>query len=55
VIPAWSQWIYERLLETERIREMAGPLKVIEVRVDDHVIDELVSEGVRMGIISFNK
>jgi hypothetical protein len=55
VIDAWSQWIYERLLAMNRLREMAGTLKVIEVRVDDLVVDELVSEGVRMGIISFNE
>jgi hypothetical protein len=55
VIPVWSQWIYERLLETDRLREMAGTLNVVEVRIDDHVVDELVSEGVRMGIIDFNE
>jgi hypothetical protein len=55
VIPAWSHWIYGRLQEMERIREMAGTLKVAEVRVDDHIVDELVSEGIRMGQISFNE
>jgi hypothetical protein len=55
VIPEWSQWIYERLLETDRLREMAGTLKVTEARIDDNVVDELVSEGVRMGKINFSE
>lgn len=55
VIPEWSQWIYDRLHQMGRIREMAGPLKVIEVSADDHIFDELVSEGIRMGQIHFNK
>jgi hypothetical protein len=55
VILAWSQWIYGRLLQMNRLREMAGTLKVVEARVDVHVVDELVSEGIRMGIINFNE
>jgi hypothetical protein len=55
VIPAWSQWIYGRLLQMNRLREMAGTLKVVEARVDDHLVDELVSEGIRMGKINFNE
>jgi hypothetical protein len=55
VIPAWSHWIYGRLQEMDRIREMAGSLKVIEVSVDDHIVDELVSEGIRMGQIYFKE
>jgi hypothetical protein len=55
VIPAWSQWIYDRLHEMGRIEEMAGTLKAVEVRVDDHTVDELVSEGIRMGQIYFNE
>lgn len=55
VIPEWSQWIYDRLRQMGRIREMAGSLKVIEVSVDDHIVDELVSEGIRMGQIYFNE
>jgi hypothetical protein len=54
-IPAWSQWIYDRLHQVGRIRGMAGTLKVIEVSVDDHIVDELVSEGIRMGQIYFNE
>jgi hypothetical protein len=55
VTAEWSQWIYERLQEIDRIREMAGTLRVVEVRVDDRVVDEIVSEGIRMGQINFNK
>jgi hypothetical protein len=55
VISEWSQWIYDRLHQVGRIREMAGPLKVIEVGADEHIVDELVSEGIRMGQIYFNE
>lgn len=55
VIPEWSQWIYDRLHQMGRIREMAGPLKVREVSVDDRIVDELVSEGIRMGQIYFDE
>jgi hypothetical protein len=54
-IPAWAQWIYGRLQQMDRITEMAGTIRVVEARVDDHVIDEIVSEGIRMGTINFNQ
>jgi hypothetical protein len=55
VIAEWSQWIYDRLHEMGRITEMAGTLKVVEIRVDDRIVDEIVSEGIRMGTINFNE
>jgi hypothetical protein len=55
MLTAWSQWIYGGLLQMDRLKEMAGTLKVIEIRVDDHVVDQLVSEGIRMGTINFNE
>jgi hypothetical protein len=55
LIPAWAQWIYGRLQQMDRITEMAGTMGVVEARVDDHIVDELVSEGIRMGQIYFNE
>jgi hypothetical protein len=55
VIPAWAQWLCDGLQQIERLREMEGTLRVVEVRVDDHVVDEIVSEGIRMGQINFNE
>ncbi len=55
VIPAWTQWVSERLQRDERLREMAGTLRVVELAVDERLIDEIVSEGIRMGQINFNK
>ncbi len=55
VIPAWAQWVCERLQQEERLRAMAGTLRVAEVVVDERSIDEIVSEGIRMGQINFNK
>jgi hypothetical protein len=55
VIAAWAQWVSERLQQDERLREMAGTLRVAEVVADERSIDEIVSEGIRMGQINFNK
>jgi hypothetical protein len=55
VIPAWAQWLCDRLEQIDRIMEMAGTLKVIEVRVDDRIVDEIISEGIRMGQINFKE
>jgi len=54
LIPAWAEWLCNRLQEIDRLREMAGTVKVAEVIVDELIIDELVSEGIRTGQISFN-
>jgi hypothetical protein len=55
VISAWAQWVCDRLQQDERLREMAGTLRVMEVAVDERIIDEIVSEGLRMGQINFNE
>jgi hypothetical protein len=55
VIPGWAHWVCDRLQQDERLREMAGTLRVAEVVVDEGNIDEIVSEGMRMGQINFNK
>jgi hypothetical protein len=55
LIPAWAQWLCDRLQQIDRLREMAGTLRVVEVRVDDRIVDEIISEGIRMGQINFNK
>ena len=55
VIPAWGQWAWDRLQQMDRLREMAGTLGVVEVAVDERVVDEIVSEGIRMGQINFNE
>jgi hypothetical protein len=39
----------------DRLREMAGTLRVAEVVADERIIDEIVSEGIRMGQIHINK
>ena len=55
VIPAWAQWVCDRLQQADRLREMAGTLRVAEVIVDERIIDEIVSEGIRMGQININE
>ncbi len=55
VILAWAQWVCVRLHQLDRLREMAGTLRVVEVVVDERTIDDIISEGVRMGQINFNK
>jgi len=55
VIPVWSQWLCDQLEHTDRLREMAGTLRVVEVAVGDHVVDEIISEGIRTGQIHFSE
>jgi hypothetical protein len=55
VIPSWAQWVCDRLEQADRLREMGGTLRVAEVAVDDRIVDEIVSEGIRMRQINFNK
>jgi len=55
VIPAWGQWVCDRLQQIDRLREMAGTLRVMEVTVDDRIVDEIVSKGIRIGQINFNE
>jgi len=55
LIPAWAEWLCNRLQEIDRLREMAGTVKVAEVIVDELIVDELVSEGIREGQIHFNE
>ncbi len=55
VTPAWAQWLCDRLEQADRLREMAGTLRVVEVSVNDLIVDDIVSEGIRMGQINFNK
>jgi len=55
MIPAWGQWAFDRLQQMDRLREMAGTLRIVEVAVDERVVDDIVSEGIRMGQINFNE
>jgi len=55
LIPAWAPWLCHRLQEIDRLREMAGTLKVAEVCADELIVDEMVSDGIRTGQISFNE
>jgi len=55
LIPAWAQWVCERLQQDKRLREMAGTLRAVEIVADERTIDDIVSEGIRMGQINFNK
>ncbi len=55
LVPEWSAWICEQLIGQDLIRQMEGTLKVVEVSVSEPTVDEIVSEGVRMGRIHFNE
>jgi len=55
IISVWSQWLCDQLEQMDRLREMGGTLKVAEVSVDEKIVDEIVSEGIRMGQINFNE
>jgi len=54
LIPAWAHWLCHRLQEIDRLKEMAGTLRVVDVATDEPTMDEIVSEGIRAGQINFN-
>jgi len=55
IISVWSQWLCDQLEQRDRLREMAGTLRVVEVATDEPTMDEIVSEGIREGQIHFNE
>jgi hypothetical protein len=55
ILPEWKHWICEQLRVQGRLREMAGSLRVVEIKVDETTMDEIISEGVRTGILNFNE
>lgn len=55
ILPEWRHGICQQLQSKGRLREMAGSLGVVAVTADEATIDEMVSEGVRKGTLSFNE
>jgi hypothetical protein len=55
LIPEWAPWICAQLKEQGLIQEMAGTLNVVKARIDEPVVDEIISEGVRTGRISLDQ
>jgi hypothetical protein len=51
LIPEWSAWICKQMMRQDLMRQMEGTLKVVEVSAQESTVDEIVSEGVRMGRI----
>jgi uncharacterized protein YbcI len=47
LVPEWSAWICEQLIDQDLMRQMEGTLKVVEVSVNESTVDEIVSKGVR--------
>jgi len=53
LIPEWSEWLYEKLRREEHVEELLGTKKVLRLRLDEELLDSLVSEGVGSGEITF--
>ena len=53
VIPDWSEWLYERLKEKNYLQELNGTKKVLMLNVEEESLDELISDGVKSGEITF--
>jgi hypothetical protein len=53
LVPGWSEWLYDRLRESDAVTELAGTRRVVRLSASEDVLDELVSEGVRSGEIRF--
>jgi len=54
LLPDWAPWICGQLKKSGFMREMAGTMRVVEVRIDEATVDEIVSEGVRRRHISLD-
>jgi hypothetical protein len=55
LIPEWAPWLCAQLREQGLIQEMAGTLKVVKVRIDEAIVDEIISEGIQTGRISLDQ
>ncbi len=55
LIPEWAEWICTQLKERGLIQEMAGTLRAAKVRIDEPVVDEIISEGIRTGRMSLDQ
>jgi len=53
LIPEWSEWLYEKMTELGILEQLLGNRKVLRLSADEELLDELVSEGVRNGEITF--
>ena len=53
MIPEWSDWLYEKLQEIYALRPLLGTVRVMDLKVDEELLDELISEGVKTGELSF--
>jgi len=53
VISEWSNWLYERLRQEGHVHELQGTKKVLTLTFDEEILDELISDAVSNGEISF--
>ena len=53
LIPEWSRWLQEKLADVEALGELSGTRRVLTLDADEELLDELISEGVATGEISF--
>jgi len=52
-IPEWAGWLYQKLTENGLVEEFKGTIKVLQLKVHEKSLDELVSEGVKNKEIFF--
>jgi hypothetical protein len=53
LISEWSQWLYQRIKEAGAITELKGNIKILKLNVTEKGLDELISDGIKSGEISF--
>lgn len=53
VIDDWADWLCRRLEDVDALRRFRGNRMVYELRADEDMLDEIVSEGVKRGEIEF--
>lgn len=53
LIPEWSEWLYRKVMQENRLEELSGTRKVVRLSVSEQELDNFISEGIRNGEIEF--
>jgi hypothetical protein len=51
----WAEWICGQLTDRGHMRELEGTLRVAEIAASEATVDEIISAGVRAGLISLDE
>ena len=53
LIPEWKDWLYKVLKEEEVVEELQGNIQCLKLKVNEVMLDSIISEGVACGELVF--